>query len=536
VKEMLRELHAEAGSPTADNLKVHSDRSGHSVARSTLAGVLWGDGRLRWATVAAFVDACGSYAKARRKPLSQEAISLSTWRERFDKAYASDLREKKVPPVAPALEPKRGTVYPAQTPALVMPRYDIGEGLPAWKGPFQRAWNELMRDGLWIGNAVTPTYEEGPGVIQVFDSHLSEFGWVLCALPHQRPVAVVGEVWHALQAAAAGDPAGGGLNALGFPAPDPATTARIDSRASQVNLVGGRWGRGLLLRDAHSDDWQWEPEPRFDMKISYASGFWTAERAAQQLRVRALAVLPQADAGELQITTTHRSGIERALPTGEFAAEITALRRRRGATFALAGWERGPNRNALDALSYSSTITAPSGQVVMSAEVMAALPNTMNSSVVMCAELRIESLAALVDAVAAAGVMARTDMRLSIHELVDLLIVAWQTATEAVAAAFSPTKGPTTWAAPPTVELHVSAERRFDSNSGGAPTLDTYIDLSPLGHSDRAPLASMSVTVTAPPRLDRSARRSLAQDAVLYMARQFGFVDLTEATLQTTSR
>jgi hypothetical protein len=67
-------------------------------------------------------------------------------------------------------------------------------------------------------------------------------------------------------------------------------------------------------------------------------------------------------------------------------------------------------------------------------------------------------------------------------------------------------------------------------------TLDTYIDLSPLGHSDRAPLASMSVTVTAPPRLDRSARRSLAQDAVLYMARQFGFVDLTETTLQTTAR
>src|SRR5213075_1768816 len=52
-------------------------------------------------------------------------------------------------------------------------------------------------------------------------------------------------------------------------------------------------------------------------------------------------------------------------------------------------------------------------------------------------------------------------------------------------------EGPNDVGRSPTVELHVSAERRFDSNSGGAPTLDTYIDLSPLGHSDRAPMASM---------------------------------------------
>jgi hypothetical protein len=530
---VLRDLHVKAGSPTVDNLKEHSDRSGHSVARSTLAGVLRGHGRLRWATVEAFVDACGSYAKARRQPLPPDAIDQRAWRERFDKAYVPAAREKTVAQAASARVPRRGTDYPLDNPAYVVPRYEIGGGVPGWKGPFQRAWNELMADGLWIGDPATAVYEEGPGVIQVFESHLSLFGWVLCALPHQRPVAVAGEVWHALQAAGAGVPGGDGLSALGFPAPDPAATTRIDTRARHVDLAGGQWGRGRLVRDAHGHDWRWEPEPRFEITMSYASGFWTAERAAQQLRVRALAVLPRADARELQITTTCRGDLEQALPGGEFAAQITALCRSRGAALAMARWVRGPNRNALDAFSYSSGITTLGGQVALSAEVMAALPNAMNSSVVTCAELRIENLAALADAVTATGATARIDMRLSIHELIDLLIVVWQTATETLAPVVVGTERPTTWAAPPTVELQVSAERRLDPNSSvGAPTLDTYVDLSPLGHSDRGPLSSMTVTVTAPPRLDRSARRSLTQQAVLYMAQQFGFVDLTEDTLQ----
>ncbi|WP_204007339.1 hypothetical protein [Virgisporangium aurantiacum] len=346
-------------------------------------------------------------------------------------------------------------------------------------------------------------------------------------------MAIAGEVWQALQAAGAGVPNGDGLSALGFPAPDAATTARIDTQATRVDLAGGLLGRGHLARDATSNDWRWEPEPRFDITMSHASGYWTADRAAQQLRIRALAVLPRADARELQITPTRRRDLEQALPVSEFVAQISALCQSRGAALTPAHWVRGPNRNALDAFSYSSRITKPGDQVALSAEVMTALPNAMNSSVVTCAELRIENLPAWTNALTAAAATAATDMRLSIYELIDLLMVAWQTATETLCAVVAGTERQTIWVAPPTVELHVSAERRFDQNgAGGAPTLDTYIDLSPLGRSDRGSLSTMSVTVTAPPRLDRSARQALIRQAVLYMAQQFGFVDVTEDVLQ----
>ncbi|GAA0906092.1 hypothetical protein [Virgisporangium aurantiacum] len=177
MRDLLRDLHVKAGGPTADNLKEHSDRSGHSVARSTLAGVVRGHGGLRWVTVEAFVDACVSYAKARRQPLPPEAIDKRGWREGYDKAYASGPRKKSVapaPPTAPA--PRRGTGHPPEPPARAVPRYEIGVGVPGWRGSFQRAWNELTADGLWIGDPATPVHEEGPGVIQVFESHQSLFG------------------------------------------------------------------------------------------------------------------------------------------------------------------------------------------------------------------------------------------------------------------------------------------------------------------------------------------------------------------------
>ena len=56
------------------------------------------------------------------------------------------------------------------------------------------------------------------------------------------------------------------------------------------------------------------------------------------------------------------------------------MSRRRGTDLRAADWNRGPNRNALGALSYSSVITAPDGRAALTAEVMMALPSTMSSS------------------------------------------------------------------------------------------------------------------------------------------------------------
>lgn len=410
--------------------------------------------------------------------------------------------------------------------------YEIGVGEPGWTGPFHRAWSELMNEGLLIGNPSSDVYRLGPGVVQHFQSHRSLFGWVLCALPHQRPVAVAGEVWHALQAAGAGVPGGDGLSALGFPAPDPHTTRQIDAQAHRVDLTGGQWRDGRLVRDADGQDWQWEPDLRFSMNMSFASGYWTAEQAAaRHLRLRALAVLPWADARDLQITGERRLALEQALPVSELGAFITTLSRWRGTGLAAPNWFRGPHRNALDAFSYSTSIAAPGGQTALSAGVMMALPSTMNSSAVTCAELRIEDLAAWAGALSASGGNPPDDLRLSIEEVIEFFIVAGRTANEMLASTVADSLPSVRWADPPTTELQLIAERRHDADPNVQPMLDDYIDMSALGHSDRGRLPQMLVTITAPPQMAPSERRRVTRQAMVYMAQQFGFIDLTEAGL-----
>ena len=364
--------------------------------------------------------------------------------------------------------------------------YEIGGGEPGWKGPFQRAWSDLMNEAIWIGDPASDVCVEGPGVVQYFESHLSLFGWVLCALPHQRPVAVAGEVWQALQAVGAGVPGGDALGAVGFPVPAPQATRRVNAQAVSIDLTGGRWEKGRLLRDADGSDWRWEPVVRFGMDMTRAAGYWTADRAPQQLRLRAVASLPWADASELAVTSQRRLGLERALPISELAELVSTLSRHRGADLRAAGWNRGPNRNALDAFSYSSVITAPDNRTAMAAEVMMALPSTMNSSVVTCAELRIEDLTTWTEALAASGARPREDLRLSMEEVTEFFAVAWQTATEILATVVTDNEATMLWADPPTVELRLSAERRYDNTAQPQPMLDDYIDMHPLGRSDRA--------------------------------------------------
>ena len=74
---------------------------------------------------------------------------------------------------------------------------------------------------------------------------------------------------------------------------------------------------------------------------------------------------------------------------------------------------------------------------------------------------------------------------------------------------------------------YAEAERRFDNTPRPQPMLDEYIDMSPLGRSDRGQLREMAVTITAPPRPGPSGRRAQTSAALVYMAQQFGFLDAT---------
>jgi hypothetical protein len=191
--------------------------------------------------------------------------------------------------------------------------------------------NDLRDRRIWIGTPSTDVVAEGPGVVQYFDSNLSLFGWVLCALPHQRPVAVAGEVWQALRAAGAGALGEDPLAAVGFPTPSPQETQVVDADATGMELTGGHWRKGKLVRAPGEAAWRWEPAVRFSMDVTRAAGYWTADPAAQQLRLRAVATLPRADASELAISSQNRLDLEKALPESDLArghGTLPAPRRR----------------------------------------------------------------------------------------------------------------------------------------------------------------------------------------------------------------
>jgi len=261
------------------------------------------------------------------------------------------------------------------------------------------------------------------------------------------------------------------------------------------------------------------------MDMTRSAGYWTSDRTVQQLRLRAVGTLPWADAGELAIAAQRRLDLEQDLPVSHLASVVTTLSRRRGADLRAAVWRRGPNRNALDALSYSSVITAPGGPAALSAEVMAALPGVMDSSVVTCADVRLEDLDAWAGALAASGARPRQDIRLPVEEAAEVLTVAWQTATERLAAVIAGDPARMRWAHPPAVELRLTAEARYDGAPHRQPELSDYIDMSSLGHTDRGQIREMAVTITAPPQLDPGERRTQARKALTYMARQFGFLE-----------
>jgi hypothetical protein len=157
---------------------------------------------------------------------------------------------------------------------------------------------------------------------------------------------------------------------------------------------------------------------------------------------------------------------------------------------------------------------------------MMAMPNTMNSDLVTCAEVRIGDLGAWAAALAAAGAPPRPDLRLSMQEVADFFAVAWHTATEQLAAVVAASSTTMLWMDPPTVELQLTAERRYDSTPDPQPMLDDYIDLHTLGHSDRGQLREMAVTITAPQRPEQPDRRNQTREALVFMAHQFGFLEV----------
>jgi hypothetical protein len=409
------------------------------------------------------------------------------------------------------------------------PEHTIGGGaLPGWKGVFHQAVNDLFRQGLLLGKPVSDADPIGPGVAQYFETPTELFGWVLCAQPNQRPVAVLGEIWQALNAEGSGVPGGDALGALGFPTGDPDTTLVVDRQSMTVPLSGGQWGRGQLHRDGPGQSWRWEPEPTPSTTTSASSRNWSPSAPAQ-LRARVLATLPWADITDVKITPDLLDAVLPELPFSKLAEFTTNLSCRRGRDLPAVAWNPGPNGNASDRLSYSSMMTTADGEPVLAAEVMMSLPPAaMSSVVVTCAEVRIDDFAAWAKAL---GAEPSADLRWSAEDLLEFFVAAWETATELLPrlAVEDPTKR-RRWNAVPQVELWIGTDQP-SSGSGAQLVLADVLDLVSLGPSGQpGQRTELLVSLPSVPGLDADTRRGRARSALVDMAHRFGFMNARETS------
>jgi hypothetical protein len=161
-------------------------------------------------------------------------------------------------------------------------------------------------------------------------------------------------------------------------------------------------------------------------------------------------------------------------------------------------------------------VTAPDGRPAVTAAAMIALPGVMDSAVVSCADVLIEDTAAW-----AAALGGHQGVPLGFEEVQDVLFHAWETAAEVLPAVFGD-PAVRRWAAPPTTELRLSAER-YDVIEV-PPALSSVVDFGPLGPGGRGSRQEMAVTITADPSMRRAERQDLMRRAVVHMAQAFGYI------------
>ncbi|WP_031049059.1 RNA-binding domain-containing protein [Streptomyces sp. NRRL F-5650] len=393
----------------------------------------------------------------------------------------------------------------------------VGQGLPDREREMRAAYEQLTEAGL--GEPAGEAWTQGAAALQDLRHEVDgEPGWVLCLVAGRPPVVVAEPVWQTIVETGRRAPGGQDpLAAVGLPRPPAGTDTSwvIPADARSVDLEGGSWGAGRLTCSGRGV-WRWQPLPRFSLNQGRSASIGTAGQTPS-LRLRALVNLPWAEASTLEISKSRRTQLEQQLPYSAVAGAVTMLSRRRGAELPAARWEPGPFGNSGRSIGYTCTIAGPDGGPAVKASVMLALPTTMESTVVACADVLIENPEAW-----AAALGPGWDTQLGLDEVQAVLLAAWETAAELLPDVVGDPAG-LSWAAPPSSELRMTCEQPADN--GVLPGLDTLIDLAPLGPNDGGPRSQLAVAITAAPAMDRAERQRLLREALVHMAHAFGYVD-----------
>lgn len=401
---------------------------------------------------------------------------------------------------------------PAAGSALLRP----GSGVPELESKFCTAYGLLASCGL--GTPAGEAYRHGEVALQDF-RHIREGkpGWTLCLVPDRPAVAVSAPVWAAVVATGSSDIGGEPLAAVGVPKPPrdrknrPLAPWTVPANARKVDLSGGTWGPGRLKRSWRGT-WQWEPTvPNPTSLERRSAGSWTVQTWAPYLRLRALVTLPWADASSLRISRAWRQIVRQRLRFSRLNAALNSLLPRRGSHLPTTPWTADLDTASEHSASYTKRISTPDGTPALTATAMITLPDSPGAAVVSCVDVRIE------DAVAWTQVAnGRSDHRLAVQEVANVLRTAWHAAGELLPTAVR-ANSDRRWTAPPTAELSLSTEQ--PDHSGQLTTLASAIELSALTSPARH-RTEMAVRMTVPPSLSRTRRTVLVDEALDRMARE----------------
>ncbi|MFE2071095.1 hypothetical protein ACFXDH_53635 [Streptomyces sp. NPDC059467] len=417
---------------------------------------------------------------------------------------------------------------------------EVGEGAdPQTRSEFEQAFRRAGGEAR-LGNPTAHVAEDGLGYVQHFtgvDSARS----VICALGGKNAVAVAGPVWEDI-ANLPGLP-DRGVTAAGYPLTqtEPSDSALINYIAADTTMVevdGGTWGRGVLLRPTDGSQARWQPHPRMTLEAREALRMPAAGEA--DLTVRAIATLPwQLDEDALEITRQTRQRLEMLLPRAEISNAITLLSQWRGATVTSPAWVRatGPDvRQSGTAARYDSVLRTPHGDLAVRISARLFLPIGQPRTVKALIEFQ-ANLATWRSALLSTANSTMTgDLRVTANEVVELWMAAWDAATMVVPQALVDDPRLVPLLAPPSVELQVKANDR----PAGAPVelqrLGQVFDLSVFGEADSDPRPEGAATVIAPLGLGRDGRRRWAGRTLTRLARTWTFVDADETDLDRVVR
>src|ERR1700677_288267 len=474
----------------------------------------------------------GSGGKARIDKLVGEhasAIGLKDWRvwdaaqlTAFLNAYP-DVRRAFAALITPseilAQMRDRFDAPPEVSVVLNMPTAVIRPGQPGCERPFTVAYDAAGGKSR-LGQAIGEVYETDKGRGQHFAGTSSSESAVICALYGRSAVTVAESVWDEVCEIGGGHP-GGGTAGVGFPIGSRPQAPFIGSSSEEVELAGGQWGPGRLVRHGPGR-WIWQPDVVFDGATSSDRDSWGTGKGDMDLRVRMAARIPVAGNG-LRITGAGRQRMLAALRAAPFNDILLEAARSRGLKADVLEWDETPDGlNNTRFAAYQAVIQGSGQQSAFLGNLWLMLPAGYSAELSSVADMRVDFDA--IKAVASPGAAsAQDDIPLSREELIEFFVQAWNATTTILPLAANTSLLDVPPAGAPRLELHIRNER--PENSGKPRTRRTFdlVDLSYYGKPRKTQLTDLSEGITTPLGLPSEQITTLVHDALARMTEDFGF-------------